>query len=127
MRQRLSSSRIAVVKQFAGKSNCVFIIPCDEKQVLEAVDRAAGNHDYNYESLRKFFDVAVRMDKIPEADLHDYAKYLVEEWKLAPRLAELAVYSGAQCAESEGVFEFIQDSVRHYKGTRTKVLRRGNR
>lgn len=95
---------LAVVKQFAGKSNCVFIIPCDENQVQEAVNSAAGNHDYNYESLRKFFDVAVRMDKIPEADLHDYAKYLVEEWKLAPRLAELAVYSGARDARKVKAF-----------------------
>jgi len=95
---------LAVVKQFAGKSNCVFIIPCDENQVLEAVNSAAGNHDYNYESVRKFFDVAVRMDKIPEADLHDYAKYLVEEWKLAPRLAEMAVYSGARDARKVKAF-----------------------
>lgn len=95
---------LAVVKQFAGKSNCVFIIPCDENQVMEAVNSAAGNHNYNYESLRKFFDVAVRMDKIPEADLHGYAKYLVDEWKLAPRLAELAVYSGARDARKVKAF-----------------------
>ena len=95
---------LAVIKQFAGKSNCVFIVPCDEKQVLKAVNAQDTEHDYNYESLRKFFDVAVRMDKIPEADLHNYAKYLVEQWKLSPRLAEIAVYSGARDARKVKAF-----------------------
>jgi hypothetical protein len=96
---------LAVIKQFAGKSNCVFIVPCDEQQVIKAVSKAGTNHDYQgYESLRKFFDVAVRMDKIPEADLHIYAKYLVEQWKLSPRLAEMAVYSGARDARKVKAF-----------------------
>jgi hypothetical protein len=95
---------LAVIKQFSGKSNCVFIVPCDEKQVLKAVNAQHTDHNYAYESLRKFFDVAVRMDKIPEADLHNYAKYLVERWKLSPRLAEIAVYSGARDARKVKAF-----------------------
>ena len=95
---------LAVIKQFSGKSNCVFIVPCDEKQVLKAVNAQDYGHDYNYESLRKFFDVAIRMDKIPETDLHNYAKYLVEEWNLSPRLAEMAVYSGARDARKVKAF-----------------------
>jgi len=70
--KNLVIAALATIKQFSGRSNCVFIVPCDEKQVLNAVN----THDYKYESLRKFFDVAVRMDKIPEADLHNYAKYI---------------------------------------------------
>ena len=97
-------SALAVIKQFAGKANCVFIVPCDENQVLRAVSRGNNEHDYSYESLRKFFDVAVRMDNIPEADLHNYAKYLVDMWKLSPRLAEIAVYSGARDARKVKAF-----------------------
>lgn len=89
---------LSVIKQFAGKKNCAFIVPCDEAQVLKAINKEKGKHDYQYESLRKFFDVAVRMDTIPEADLHNYAKYLINSWKLPPRIAEIAVYSGARDA-----------------------------
>ena len=91
---------LSVIKQFAGtgKKNCAFIIPCDEAQVLKAVNEGEAAHDYQYESLRKFFDVAVRMDTIPEVDLHNYAKYLINRWKLPPRIAEIAVYSGARDA-----------------------------
>ncbi|MCE5341298.1 MAG: KAP family NTPase [Planctomycetaceae bacterium] len=110
--KNLVIAALATIKQFSGKSNCVFIVPCDEQQVLNAVNAQVSNHDYDYESLRKFFDVAVRMEKIPEADLHNYAKYLVEQWKLAPQLAEIAVYSGARDARK--IKAFLNSFNTHY-------------
>jgi hypothetical protein len=89
---------LSIIKQFTGKPNCVFIVPCDESQVLKAINNSDNEHDYTYESLRKFFDVSVRMDKILEFDLHNYTEKLVSKWEITPRIAEIAVYSGARDA-----------------------------
>ncbi len=61
---------------------CRFLIPCDDKQVVLALETdgyfagrdGASYHDYqNEELLRKFFDVVVRMDGFIPEDMVSYA------------------------------------------------------
>jgi hypothetical protein len=88
---------LAAIKQLSGITmyessrypvNIRFLIPCDEKQVvlaLEADGHDAGDeggryHDYQSEELlRKFFDVIVRMDQLLPQDLTQYAEDLATE------------------------------------------------
>jgi hypothetical protein len=67
---------------------CRFLIPCDEHQVvlaLEADGHDAGSnggkyHDYKSEELlRKFFDFVVRMDAFIPEDMVTYAGKLLQE------------------------------------------------
>ena len=84
---------LSAIRQFSDPSliskktgcsvrGCQFLLPCDEDQVvlaLEADGHNAGSdagryHDYQSEELlRKFFDVVVRMDKFLPDDLTTYA------------------------------------------------------
>ncbi len=86
---------LSAIRQFSGtpafikkELNCQFIVPCDEKQVVLALESAGHDagwegarcHDYrNEELLRKFFDVVVRMDEMLHDDLSDYAASLAEQ------------------------------------------------
>ena len=78
-------SAVLQLKAFCSHNsvNCRFLIPCDEEQVRMALEtgmNAAGNsgmyHDYHEESLRKFFDVIVRMDGLVRENLTAYAVQL---------------------------------------------------
>ena len=84
---------LAAVRQFSDPAlisqkakdlskGCQFLIPCDEHQILLALEsdgyRAREQngqyHDYHREELlRKFFDIVVRMDSFLERELTDYA------------------------------------------------------
>lgn len=66
---------------------CRFLIPCDEKQVVLALETdgyfagkdGARYHDYQSEELlRKFFDVVVRMDAFIPEDMVSYAGRIIE-------------------------------------------------
>lgn len=79
-----------VVKDF----RCQFLVPCDEIQVVFALETAghdAGSqgarfHDYQSEELlRKFFDVTIRMHDMLPDDLSDYAAKLAEAIELEPQ------------------------------------------
>jgi len=96
---RTVAEALAAIRQFTpdeleGSSqvetsdfHCQFLVPCDEMQVVLALEAAgydagmhgARRHDYeNEELLRKFFDVTVRMQEIPEDDFLEYAASLAE-------------------------------------------------
>jgi len=90
---------LSAIRQFSGapgfiKSplNCQFIVPCDEKQVVLALESAGHDvgefggrcHDYrNEELLRKFFDIVVRMDAPLHQDMLSYAEKFVEDKKIS--------------------------------------------
>ena len=97
---------LAAIRQFtpdelhkAGKEaekhfRCQFLVPCDEQQVVLALETAghdAGRHGartHDYESkelLRKFFDVTIRMYEMHQDDLLDYAAGLAESIDLDPQ------------------------------------------
>jgi len=80
---------LSAVRQFSDQKHidCQFLIPCDEMQVVLALETAghhAGTmggrfHDYESEELlRKFFDVTIRMHELLSDDLSDYAASLSE-------------------------------------------------
>jgi len=67
--------------------SCQFLVPCDEMQVVLALELAghdagskgASYHDYKSEELlRKFFDVTIRMHELHQDDLVEYAANLAE-------------------------------------------------
>lgn len=66
---------LASVRQFChgdlSDLNCQFLMPCDEKQMVKALEH--DGHEYGAEMLRKFFDVIVRMDEIVPESLADFA------------------------------------------------------
>jgi len=68
--------------------HCQFLIPCDELQVVLALESAGHDagpegarfHDYQSEELlRKFFDVTLRMNEIHQDDFLEYAANLAED------------------------------------------------
>jgi len=99
---------LAAIRQFtpdalqrAGKKEekhfrCQFLVPCDEIQVVLALQTAghdagkygARSHDYeSKELLRKFFDVTIRMHEIYQDDFLEYASNLAEDIDLNPQEA----------------------------------------
>lgn len=80
---------LSAIRQFASTSKllCQFLVPCDEKQVVLALETAGHHagamggrfHDYESEELlRKFFDVTIRMHELLSEDLSDYAASLAK-------------------------------------------------
>ena len=92
---------LASVRQFChvnsdDQLNCQFLIPCDEGQLLSALEAdgyimtRTKSHYHNYsetEMLRKFFDVVVRMDEILPESLATYAGDMAKEIGADDRLA----------------------------------------
>jgi len=106
---------LSSIRQFSGapafienQLNCQFIVPCDEKQVVLALESAGHDlgedgarcHDYrNEELLRKFFDVVIRMDAPLHQDMIAFAEKLVTEERLdltAEEARELVALASAR-------------------------------
>jgi energy-coupling factor transporter ATP-binding protein EcfA2 len=110
---------LSAVRQFADQTailgaeetakpgpGCQFLIPCDERQVVLALELAGHDarnrksefHDYQSEELlRKFFDVVIRTEEILEADLSGYAGTLAPDIGLDAREArELVAIAAAR-------------------------------
>ena len=89
---------LASIRQLGGKSDdageitrCRFLVPCDEKQVVLALETDGHQidkegeqyHDYKSEELlRKFFDVIIRMDSFIPEDMISYVDTAVTNLKL---------------------------------------------
>jgi hypothetical protein len=88
---------LASVRQFChgdlGELNCQFLMPCDEKQMVKALEN--DGHEYGAELLRKFFDVIVRMDEIVPESLADFAAVQAAAIGVDPMLARDMVDAGA--------------------------------
>lgn len=81
---------LSSIRQFTDTEDmhCQFIVPCDEMQVVMALEADGHNagekgarfHDYESEELlRKFFDVVLRMNDIPKSDLEAYAEFQAQD------------------------------------------------
>jgi len=76
---------LACIRQLGGKpifeseiADCRFLVPCDESQVLCALERDGHHKGYEKEDLlRKFFDVIIRMDSFLPDDMVAYAKQML--------------------------------------------------
>ncbi len=76
---------LACIRQLGGKpifettiADCRFLVPCDECQVLSALEKDGHHKGYEKEDLlRKFFDVIIRMDAFLPDDMVAYAKKLL--------------------------------------------------
>lgn len=77
---------LACIRQLGGKpiyestiADCRFLVPCDESQVLSALEKDGHHKGYEKEDLlRKFFDVIIRMDAFLPDDMVSYATKMLQ-------------------------------------------------
>ncbi|MBI5675824.1 MAG: hypothetical protein HZC48_08390 [Nitrospirae bacterium] len=83
--------------------NCYFLVSLDDKAVTEILKE--NNIRYEYEALRKYFDVAVRVSPLGRSDLIDFAKTIAKDTGIPPEVIQIGVL--AKCDDARKIKHFI--------------------
>jgi len=66
-------------KNFIGQENCFFVMPCDDRTIVEVFTEPNQKQGYKDESLRKYFNVGLRIPPITSTDLVDFANTMARK------------------------------------------------
>lgn len=83
--------------------NCYFLVSLDDKAVTEILKE--NNTRYEYEALRKYFDVAVRVSPLGRSDLIDFANTISKDTDIPPEVIQIGVL--AKCDDARKIKHFI--------------------
>jgi hypothetical protein len=78
-------------KNFIGKENCFFIVPCDDRTVVEVFGDPKQKAGYRDESPKKYFNVGLRIPPITSTDLVDFANQVARRMKIPDGVVQVAV------------------------------------
>ena len=110
---------LVTTKNFIGQQNCFFVVPCDEKTVVDVfrsdTDQASG---YKDESLRKYFNVALRIPPIPSSDLVDFANTVVRSTGLPDMVVQIAIL--ANCRDARKMKHFLNSLTMKYQVAKSR-------
>jgi len=79
------------IKTFIGQENCFFVVPCDEKSIVQVFQDPNQKKGYSDELLRKYFNVGVRMVPLMGTDLVDLATNISRETKIPQSVVQIAI------------------------------------
>ncbi len=112
------------MKTFMGHEQCFFIVPCDDKTVIDVFADPKQAAGYGDESLRKYFNVGLRIPPITSTDLVDFANTVARKTKLPDEIIQIAVL--ANCRDARKMKHFLNSLAVKYtiaKGReKSKVL-----
>ena len=104
---------LTATKNFISDQNCFFIVPCDERTVIDVFgstqDQANG---YKDESLLKYFNVSIRIPAISSSDLVDFANQIVRRTQLPDDIVQLAILGN--CRDARKMKHFINSLTLKY-------------
>jgi hypothetical protein len=105
---------LTATKNFIGDQNCFFVVPCDERTVVDVFSLTADQaKSYKDESLRKYFNVSVRIPAISSSDLVDFANQIVRRTKLPDDVVQLAILGN--CRDARKMKHFINSLTLKYQ------------
>jgi hypothetical protein len=100
-------------KNFIGHENCFFIVPCDDKTVIDIFADPNQKEGYRDESLRKYFNVTLRIPPITSTDLVDFANTVVRQTGIPDDIVQLAVM--ANCRDARKMKHFLNSLEMKYQ------------
>ena len=92
-------------KNFIGDQNCFFIVPCDDRTVVDVFTEPRQKVGYRDESLRKYFNVGLRIPPITSTDLIDFANQVARRMKIPDGVVQVAVL--ANCRDARKMKHFL--------------------
>jgi hypothetical protein len=105
---------LTATKNFIGDHNCFFVIPCDERTVIDVFNLTPDQaQSYKDESLRKYFNVSVRIPAISSSDLVDFANQIVRRTNLPNEVVQLAILGN--CRDARKMKHFINSLALKYQ------------
>lgn len=93
------------IKTFLGHNNCFIIVPCDDRSVVKVFSEPSQEQGYADESLRKYFDIGVRMAPIMSADLVDFANQVTEKTGIPADVVQVGVLG--KCRDGRKIKHFL--------------------
>jgi hypothetical protein len=79
------------VKTFLGQEHCFFIIPCDDRSVVQVFEDPNQRKGYEDELLRKYFNVGVRIAPLMATDLVDFANAVSKRTEMPASVVQIAI------------------------------------
>jgi hypothetical protein len=101
------------MKNFTGHKNCFFVVPCDDKTIVGIFTEPAQKSGYKDESLRKYFNVGIRIPPITSTDLVDFANTMARKTGLPLDVVQIAVL--ANCRDARKMKHFLNGFVLKYQ------------
>jgi hypothetical protein len=100
-------------KNFIGHENCFFIVPCDERAVVDIFSEPSQKEGYRDESLRKYFNVALRIPPITSTDIVDFANTVARQTGIGDEIVQLAAV--ANCRDARKMKYFLNSFEMKYQ------------
>lgn len=100
-------------KNFIGHENCFFIVPCDDKTVVDIFTEPNQKEGYRDESLRKYFNVTLRIPPITSTDLVDFANTVARQTGISDDIVQFAVL--ANCRDARKMKHFLNSLEMKYQ------------
>ncbi|HUZ45784.1 MAG TPA: P-loop NTPase fold protein [Terriglobia bacterium] len=93
------------IKTFLGHEKCFFIVPCDDKSIVQVFEDPNQKQGYDQELLRKYFNVGVRMAPLMGTDLVDFANNVSRQTGIPQGVVQLAIL--ANCRDARKMKHFL--------------------
>lgn len=110
---RMVQDVLISMKNFIGQEKCFFIIPCDDKTVVAVFTELNQMQGYRDESLRKYFNVVLRIPPITSTDLVDFANTMARKTGIPEDVVQVAVL--ANCRDARKMKHFLNSLAMKYK------------
>lgn len=95
------------IKTFLGNEHCFFIVPCDDKSIVEVFQDPNQKQGYGQELLRKYFNVGVRMAPLMGTDLVDFANNVSRQTGIPQSVVQMAIL--ANCRDARKMKHFLNN------------------
>lgn len=83
---------LTAMKTFLKHPKCFFLVAMDDKQIIKTLSESVTG--YNEETLRKFFDTAIRMAPIAKSDLISFANEVAKKTGIPDDVIQVATLAG---------------------------------
>jgi len=99
---------LITLKNFLGRKECYFFVPMDDSSVVEAIketNKGSNSTNFNYEQLRKYFNVFVRIPAISETDILAFAQRVAEKYGVRADVALIG--ANGHCRDARKIKHFL--------------------
>ncbi|HEY2822774.1 MAG TPA: P-loop NTPase fold protein, partial [Candidatus Acidoferrum sp.] len=79
------------VKTFLGQEHCFFLVPCDDRSIVQVFDDPSQRKGYQDELLRKYFNVGIRIAPLMATDLVDFANTVSKRTEMPASVVQMAI------------------------------------
>jgi len=79
------------IKTFIGQEHCFFLVPCDDRSIVQVFQDPNQKSGYQDELLRKYFNVGIRIAPLMATDLVDFANSISKKSGMPLSVVQIAI------------------------------------